>query len=241
MKGTERLDKILSNLGYGTRSEVRKIIKDKRVTIDGNIVKDPSMHVMPFNSLIAIDGEKIEYSENQYIMLNKPSGYVSATYDPRESTVLELLDERYQKIELFPIGRLDKDTEGLLIMTDDGKLAHELLSPKKHVNKVYYAEILGAVGDDDKQKFSEGIVLDDGYKTMPAGLEIMYSGEISKVHVTIKEGKYHQVKRMFEAVDKKVQYLKRIKMGNLDLDNNLECGEYRKLTEEELKVLKNFS
>lgn len=235
MAKTQRLDKTLANMGYGTRKEIKKIIMNGRVKVNNEVIKDESKHINIDIDKIILDDIEIKYIEYEYIMLNKPSGYVSATYDPREKTVLELLDIKYRNMELFPVGRLDKDTEGLLMMTNDGKLAHNLLSPKKHVSKVYYAEIDDVVDKNDIDAFTQGVTLDDGYETMPAKLKIIESGEISKIELEIQEGKFHQVKRMFNSRGKNVTYLKRIKMGNLELDNNLSLGEYRKLTEEELK------
>ena len=173
-------------------------------------------------------------------MINKPAGVISATEDKKQTTVVELIDERKRK-DLFPVGRLDKDTEGLLLITNDGELAHRLLSPKKHVDKVYYAEIEGRVNEEDVQKFKDGIQIDEEFTALPAELVILESGETSKIEVTIREGKFHQIKRMFHAVGKEVIYLKRLSMGTLELDESLELGEYRKLTEEELNALMEIS
>ena len=171
-------------------------------------------------------------------MMNKPKDVVSSTDDPVNRTVLDLLEEEHLIFNPFPAGRLDKDTEGLLLLTNDGKLAHELLSPKKGVNKTYYAEVDGFVEESYIDRFKEGIILDDGYKTLPSKLEILESSAFSKVKLTIKEGKFHQVKRMFEAFNMEVVYLKRISMGGLELDKNLSLGEYRELTEKEIQLLK---
>lgn len=167
-------------------------------------------------------------------MLHKPPGYISATEDNREKTVIDLLEEDVQHFKPFPVGRLDKDTEGLLLLTNDGELAHQLVSPKKDVEKTYFARIKGQVTESDIKKFQQGITLEDGYKAKPAKLKILYSDDISGIEVTVTEGKYHQVKRMFEAVEKKVVYLKRLSMGNLLLDETLKIGNYRTLTEKEL-------
>lgn len=183
-----------------------------------------------------LNGEKLEYEEFVYLMLNKPSGVVSATYDNKDKTVIDLIKD-YKHLDLFPFGRLDKDSEGLLIISNDGKLAHELLSPKKHVDKKYYVEVLGRVTSEDIESFKNGIML-DGELCKSALLEIIKSDDISYCYVTISEGKYHQVKRMFESVNKKVTYLKRVTFGNLKLDENLKLGEYRKLTEQEINLLK---
>lgn len=236
----ERLDKILSNMGYGSRKDVKGYIKRGLVVVDGKVVKDSSMKLNPYEAEIEFDGNLIEYRESIYLMMNKPAGVVSSTDDPRDRTVIDLLDVRYQTFSPFPIGRLDKDTEGLLIISNDGKLAHNLLSPKKHVDKKYYVEVEGAVDEEDIKKMKDGVIIDDGYKTMPALLDIIESKDVSKVYLTIKEGKFHQVKRMFQAVGKRVKYLKRISMGKLHLDNNLGLGDYRELTECELDLLKDI-
>lgn len=232
-----RIDKLLSNMGFGTRKEVKGFIKESLVTVNGKTVNDPGLIVETDKDNIIFNDEKIFYSEHIYIMMNKPKGVISATYDPSEKTVLDLLPDDIKARKVFPAGRLDKDTEGLLLLTNDGILAHKLLSPKKHVYKKYYAEISGFVDQDDVLLFSSGIVLDDGYKTMPAKLEIISSGSISKVYVSIKEGKYHQIKRMFESLGSKVIYLKRLSIGYLNLDKNLKVGEWRELTDDELKLL----
>lgn len=238
MRDTQRLDKVLSNFGYGTRKEIKQIVKQGMVKVDGTIVKDSGMHVSPKESVIEIGDETLNYREFIYLMMNKPQGVVSATYDNRLRTVVDLLPEDYRCFDLFPVGRLDIDTEGLLVMTNDGQLAHELLSPKKHVPKRYYALVEGAVTEEDILKFSEGVVLEDGYKTLPAQLEIFKSSDFSEIELVIYEGKFHQVKRMFEAVGKRVKFLKRIQMGDLRLDEVLKTGECRELTEAEVKMLK---
>lgn len=238
MSKKERLDKILSNMGYGSRKDIKSIIKEGRVVIEGEVIKNSSIKVDPYNARIEIDGEIVNYREYIYLMMNKPNGVISSTYDPKHKTIIDLLDEEYKIFQPFPVGRLDKDTEGLLIITNDGQLAHQLLSPKKHVDKTYYVEVKGCVNEDDILNFREGIVLEDGYKTMSANLEILEEGDVSKVNLTIKEGKFHQVKRMFKAVKKQVIFLKRISMGRLQLDNSLLPGEYRELREEEIRMLK---
>ena len=237
----ERLDKIISNLGYGSRKEIKGIARKGLIEVDGKIVKDSGTLVDPEKSIIKINGEEIFYREFIYLIMNKPDGVISATYDSREETVIDLLEVEHQVFDPFPIGRLDKDTVGLLLLTNDGELNHRLISPKHHVDKVYYAKINKLVTEEDIKIFKSGVVLDDGYKCMEAKLEIISaSEEESEVRVTIQEGKFHQVKRMFEAVDKKVVYLKRIEFGGLLLDPNLEEGEYRELTKEELELLKSY-
>ncbi|QIC46976.1 rRNA pseudouridine synthase [Lysinibacillus sphaericus] len=234
-----RLDKLLANMGYGSRKEVKRLLKQKAVTVDGASVKDAAMHVDPEQQNVSVYGERVIYTEFVYFMMNKPPGVISATEDLRDETVIDLLEPVDQHFQPFPVGRLDKDTEGLLVLTNDGILAHNLLSPKKHVPKVYYAHIEGVVTEEDVEKFANGVELDDGYMTKPGKLVILKSAPQSEIELTIQEGKFHQVKRMFEAVGKRVTYLKRISMGNLKLDDQLELGEYRELTVEELDCLQN--
>lgn len=241
-KSTQRLDKVLSNMGYGSRAELKKMVRQGSITVNAAVVKDPGMHVDPHRDVIEVEGERVLYREFIYLMLHKPPGVVSATEDKRDRTVLDLLDESYLVYEPFPVGRLDKDTEGLLLLTNDGKLSHELLSPKKHVPKTYEADVAGRVGEEDVVLFSRGVTLDDGYVTLPAELTVRSveereQGPLSKISLTIHEGKFHQVKRMFEAVGKKVVYLKRVSMGGLQLDETLAMGTYRELTPQELSLL----
>ncbi|MDF1617000.1 pseudouridine synthase [Petrocella sp. FN5] len=234
-----RLDKYLSNMGVGTRREVKKLIQYGKVMVNKEVVKTIDYKVAEDKDHVMVYGKTIGYAVNVYMMLNKPAGCITATQDTKDKTVLDLVNHKRKK-DLFPIGRLDKDTEGLLILTNDGQLAHRLLSPKKHVPKVYYARIKGCVTLADCKLFLVGVTLDDGYKTMPAKLEILSAGEASEVYITIHEGKFHQVKRMFEAVDKEVVYLKRIQMGGLSLDSNLKLGGYRELREDEVQALETF-
>jgi 16S rRNA pseudouridine516 synthase len=241
VKYMERLDKILANLGYGTRKEVKALIKNKEVEVDGEIVKDNGMKVDPEKNEIKVQGEVINYRKFIYILMNKPEGVVSATFDNYDETVIDLLDSEYQVFNPFPVGRLDKDTVGLLLITNDGELNHRLISPKNHVDKVYFAQIDKAVDEKDVAAFHKGVILDDGYKCMPAKLEIIKADKDgSEVNVTIQEGKFHQVKRMFESRDKKVVYLKRIKFGFLDLDTELDEGYYRELSKKEVDILKSI-
>ena len=235
-----RIDKMLANIGYGSRKDVKKLLKSGAVKVDGVIIKDAKQHVDPENQLVTVYGEEVEYREYIYLMMNKPPGILSATEDDRQETVVDILQEEDQIFDPFPVGRLDKDTEGLLLLTNDGQLAHRLLSPKKHVPKTYFARISGEVTAKDVEAFSKGVTLDDGYHTKPGQLEILSAGPVSEIELTITEGKFHQVKRMFEAVGKKVTYLKRLTMANLVLDETLELGEYRELTEEELEALMQY-
>lgn len=237
----ERLDKVISNLGFGSRKEIKGIARKGLIEVDGVIVKDSGTLIDPEKSIIKVNGEEIYYRKYIYLMMNKPDDVISATYDSRDQTVIDLLEVEHQVFEPFPIGRLDKDTVGLLLLTNDGELNHRLISPKYHVDKVYYAKIDKKVTEEDIVKFKKGITLDDGYLCKEAKLEILEaSDEGSEIKLTIQEGKFHQVKRMFEAVDKKVTYLKRIEFGGLLLDSDLEEGEYRELSEEEVNLLKSY-
>ncbi|MEH7115284.1 pseudouridine synthase [Neobacillus niacini] len=235
-----RIDKMLANLGYGSRKEVKQLLKSGAVKIDDVIVKDAKQHVDTNKQMVTLNGEVIEYREFIYLMMNKPQGVLSATEDSVGETVIDLLELGDQVYEPFPVGRLDKDTEGLLLITNDGQLAHKLLSPKKHVPKTYFAVIDGEVTEEDIRAFSDGVTLDDGYETKPGELVILKAGIRSDIELTITEGKFHQVKRMFEAVGKRVVYLKRMSMGPLPLDETLQLGEYRELTDEEIELLKNY-
>ena len=224
-----RLDKYLAEMGAGTRKEVRKMIRDGRVSINGQKENDPGRKVMEGEEVCA-DGAPVVYEKYVYYMLHKPAGVISATEDAREQTVLDLIDEKKRK-GLFPVGRLDRDTEGLLLITNDGELAHRLLSPKRHVDKVYFARLDGPVGEEEKKLFAQGLKVDDTLTAQPAELEILDGKD--EVRVTVREGKYHQVKRMFQAVGREVLYLKRLSMGPLVLDEQLPAGAYRRLTGEE--------
>ncbi|MGX1378349.1 16S rRNA pseudouridine516 synthase [Priestia megaterium] len=234
-----RLDKLLSTIGYGSRKEVKGLLKTGAVKVDGTAVKDAKVHVNPDEQEITVHGEAVSYREFVYFMLHKPQGVISATEDSLHETVLDLLELDDAVYNPFPVGRLDKDTEGLLLLTNDGQLAHQLLSPKKHVPKTYFAKINAPVTEEDAEAFRQGVPLDDGYVTKSAELKILTSGVESEIELTIVEGKFHQVKRMFEARGKKVTYLKRLSMGALLLDESLDLGEYRELTEEELALLQN--
>lgn len=233
-----RIDKYLADMGIGTRSEVKQYIRKKQVQINGNYPKGPEQKVDPEQDIIFFQGKAISYIEMEYFMLNKPAGCVSATTDAKHKTVLDYIDTKKRK-DLFPVGRLDIDTEGLLLITNDGALAHELLSPKKHVAKTYYAKVEGCVTSEDVVQFEKGVDIGEERLTLPAELKILTVSpeDISEIELTIMEGKFHQVKRMFEAVGKKVIYLKRISMGDLVLDEALQPGEYRKLTAEEIEKI----
>lgn len=236
----QRLDKVLVHLGYGSRKEIGQLVKAKQVTVNGKLVTDRGQIISPYADKIMVKGETVTYREFIYLMLNKPQGTLSATKDPYAPTVLDLLPKNLQCFKPFPVGRLDKDTEGLLLLTNDGPLAHKLLSPKKHVPKIYYAKINNLVDEEDIEAFSQGVVLDDGYKTKPALLKILTAGPCSEIELTIYEGKFHQVKRMFLARGKQVTFLKRIAMGPLELDPNLQPGMYRELTREEISMLQSY-
>ena len=232
-----RLDKYLCETGFGTRSQVKDLLKKGQVMVNGEVVKKPELKINETTDQILCQGEKASYQKNIYLMLHKPAGVGSATEDNREKTVLDLVRPEDRKNGLFPVGRLDKDTEGLLLLTDDGELAHRLLSPKKHVDKTYYAKIDGQVTEEHVKQFREGLDIGDEKKTLPAVLTILLSGPVSEIEVTIHEGRFHQIKRMFEAVGCKVTYLKRLSMGSLVLDETLPPEEYRPLTEAELEGL----
>ena len=232
-----RLDKYLCETGFGTRSQVKDLLKKGQVMVNGEVVKKPELKINETTDQILCQGKKASYQKNIYLMLHKPAGVVSATEDNREKTVLDLVRPEDWKNGLFPVGRLDKDTEGLLLLTDDGELAHRLLSPKKHVDKTYYAKIDGQVTEEHVKQFREGLDIGDEKKTLPAVLTILLSGPVSEIEVTIHEGRFHQIKRMFEAVGCKVTYLKRLSMGSLVLDETLPPEESRPLTEAELEGL----
>ena len=231
-----RLDKFLTDMGKGTRSEIKKQIRQGKVVVDGKLEKSPDTKIDENTQEVYLSGELVAYETFVYYMLNKPAGVVSATTDARDKTVIDLIAEKKRK-DLFPVGRLDKDTEGLLLITNDGELAHNLLSPKKHVDKVYFARVEGRVTEKDQDAFMAGVSIGKEEITKPAKLEILKSDDISEIRLTIQEGKFHQVKRMFESVDKKVVYLKRLSMGSLVLDEQLALGEYRILTKEEIEKL----
>src|SRR5699024_10602268 len=229
-----RLDKMLSHMGFGSRKDVKQLIKSKKVRINGDIANKPNMHIDVSNDEVSVHGELVKYREFIYLMLHKPQGVISATEDGYDQTVIDLLEMEDALFEPFPVGRLDKDTEGLLLITNDGKLAHALTSPRRAIEKTYVATIDGAVTEEHVQQFSEGVTLDDGYETKPGKLRIITSGETSEIELVITEGKFHQVKRMFQAIGREVTYLKRVQMGEIQLDDRLQLGSYRELTEEEL-------
>ena len=233
-----RLDKYLSDMGAGTRSELKKDIRKGGAIIDGKVVKDPGFSV-DASSHVVFKGAVITYEEFAYYMLNKPAGIISASDDDKEPTVVDLISEPKRK-DMFPVGRLDRDTEGLLLITNDGALSHRLLSPKHHVDKVYYARVSGILADSDIELFRDGLVLTDGLECLPADRKILSVSEdeyISEAEITVREGKFHQEKRMFSSVGAEVLYLKRLSMGPLTLDPDLGPGEYRRLTPDELAAL----
>lgn len=236
----KRLDNILVNTGYGSRREVQKLIRWKKVKVNGEIINTPSKHVDPLKDEIYVYEHKVEYREFVYLMLNKPSGFVSAVQDKFDRTVLELINEEDKVLEPYPVGRLDKDTVGLLILSNDGTMCHRVLSPKLHVEKKYYVKVSSCLNFGHVETFNSGVVLKDGYKCKSAKLEIINSSlNGSECEVTLTEGKFHQIKRMFEAIDMEVTYLKRVKFCNIYLDENLKEGAYRHLTEEEVNFLKS--
>jgi len=234
-----RLDHYLSAVGLGSRSDVKKIISKGRVSVGGSVCKDPGFKVDEENDNVTIDGLLLSYSQHVYFMLNKPAGIISASRadlrNKDQRCVVDLINEEKHR-ELFPVGRLDKDTVGLLLITDDGALAHDLLSPKKHVDKTYYAKLRSALDEEDKKRIEAGIDIGDDKPTLPCRIEMVTE---DSVNITIHEGRFHQIKRMFEAVGNEVIFLKRLSMGTLVLDQALGEGEYRHLTKEELEGLKN--
>ena len=246
MEKAIRLDKYLADMGKGTRTELKEMIRKGRIKVNGEVVKKPETKIRKGEDTILFDNAPVEYVELEYYLLNKPQGVISATEDRRRETVVDLIDEKQRK-DLFPVGRLDIDTEGLLLITNDGALAHRLLAPGHHVDKVYEARCKGLVPDEAVQKFRDGMELSDGLSCMPAELEILErkagdpeTGTESLVSLTLHEGKFHQVKRMMEEVGCPVVHLKRLSMGPLKLDATLNPGEYRKLTDKERELLENL-
>lgn len=236
-----RIDKLLSNMGYGTRKEVHQLLKSGAVRVNDKVEKKSGAQIKIEIDKVTCLGEPVVYREFIYLMMNKNQGVLSATEDTRDKTVIDLLSDEYRHFKPFPVGRLDKDTEGFLLISNDGKLAHNLLSPKKNVPKTYYAHVAGIVTGEDIADFNNGVMLDDGYVTKPGKLHVIKSAEISEIELTITEGKFHQVKRMFKAVGKEVVYLKRLSMGPITLDKSLSLGAYRELTAEELELLQQTS
>lgn len=235
-----RLDRFLGEMGKGTRSQIREMVKNGRIQVNGQTAKAVDLKIQPETAYVTVDGAAVEYASMEYYMLNKPRGVVSARTDPHYKTVVELIGGALRQ-DLFPVGRLDVDTEGLLLITNDGGLAHCLLSPKKHVDKVYMARLSGILPKDADKRLAGGIVLEDGTKTLPALVSTKLPGMEhggQEVYLTIREGKFHQVKRMFETLGCHVVYLKRLSMGSLVLDPDLKPGEYRPLSGEEIHSLK---
>ena len=232
----ERIDKLLASTGRWSRKEVRELIRQGRVLADGVLAKRPESKYDPSSVSIQVDGAAVECAAFVYLMLNKPSGLLSATEDKRQATVLDLLPEHLQRRGLFPVGRLDKDTTGLLLLTDAGALGHRLLAPRSHVDKVYFARVAGPLDAEDVAAFRKGMTLEDGLRCLPAELEPLEDGRSCRV--TLREGKYHQVKRMLAARGKPVLELKRLSIGPLELDETLQPGQWRALRTEELAGLK---
>lgn len=235
-----RLDKFLAEVGIGSRKEVKVLIKKGQIKVNEEVIKSDKFQVKEFDDQITYLDEPLVYQKDFYYVLNKPAGVISATQDNYEQTVMDLLSDEDYREDLFPVGRLDKDTEGLLILTNDGKLAHRLLSPKKHVEKEYFAKVKGVMTEEDIDSFARGLVIDKGEQTLPAQLfidSIDHEEETSTIRLILHEGKFHQVKRMVLAVGKEVTYLKRLRMGGFLLPESLDNGEYRELTEAELLQL----
>ena len=232
----ERLDKLLSSTGRWSRKEVKDLVRQGRVLADGAPIRRPEEKFDPVVTTIHVDGQEVDCAPFVYVMMHMPEGLLSATEDKKQPTVLDLLPEHLRRRGLFPVGRLDKDTTGLLLLTDDGPLGHDLLSPKKHVDKVYLARVDGRIDETDVAALAEGLVLGDGLHCLPAGLKPL--GDGTSCLVTLREGKYHQVKRMLAARGKPVLTLKRLSMGPLSLDEGLKPGEWRLLNAQELAALK---
>ena len=229
----ERLDKLIAACGAASRREVKMLVKQGRVRVDGVLAAAADLKVDETAAVITVDGVELKYEKFVYVLLHKPAGVLSATEDKRQATVLDLLPEEYRKRGLAPVGRLDKDTEGLLLLTDDGELTHRLLSPKYHVDKVYYARVEGTPDAADQAAFAAGMELSD-FTCLPAELTLLGEGECL---VTVREGKFHQVKRMLASRGKPVTYLKRLSMGPLQLDENVGAGKWRVLRKEEILAL----
>lgn len=234
-----RLDKYISKATLMSRTESQNAIKKGRIAVDEVIAKVPDMKINEKINKVTFDGKLLEYSEYIYIMMNKPAGVLSATEDGKGQTVIDLLPDVYMNTGIFPVGRLDKDTVGLLLITNNGPLAHKMLSPKKHVDKTYYLKSEKAISEEDRLKIEEGVFIGDGITTMPAKFEL--DSDKMGGFLTIREGKFHQIKRMLEAVNNKVCFLERVKFGTLLLDNSLERGSWRKLEKnEEMELIKNY-
>ena len=233
----ERLDKLLASTGHWSRREVKDLVRQGRVLADGRPAARPEDKFDPERVRLSVDGREVDCAPFVYLMLHKPAGLLSATEDRNQKTVLDLLPEHLRRRGLFPVGRLDKDTEGLLLLTNDGPLAHRLLSPRHHVDKSYFVRVDGALGREDAEAFAAGMTLADGLACLPAGLELLDTPDAAIV--TLREGKYHQIKRMLAARGKPVVYLKRLTMGPLSLDPALEKGEWRPLTAEELAAIRS--
>lgn len=232
-----RLDKFISTTTTLSRAEAKKVIK-KGILINDKLIKTPDYKIDEFKDQVIVNGNRLVYQKYVYIMMNKPKDTVSATEDAIERTVVDILRDEDRIYKVFPVGRLDKDTEGLMLLTNDGELAHKLISPKKDVEKKYYVEVSGQLKNEHLKIIKEGVILEDGYRCRPARLEILHSSEgNSKANIFITEGKFHQVKRMMKSLGATVTYLKRLSIGSLKLDENLKLGEYRYLTDDELNKL----
>lgn len=233
----ERLDKILSSALKISRADVKKLIKKQSVTVNGTSVKSGEMKIDPDTDEIRLNGRDVVYQKNIYLMMNKPEGVISASNDRSQETVVDLVPEEFRRDGLFPAGRLDADTTGFVLITDDGDFAHRILSPKNHVEKTYHARLAQRLSDGDIERFLSGVELKDGTLCLEARLRVVEDGETPLVEVVIHEGKYHQVKRMFAALGNRVVQLRRIKIGGLSLDGTLAEGECREITREEIRLI----
>ena len=232
-----RLDRLLSQAGECSRSEAARLIRGGEVLVDGAPARSGAEKIDPENSVVTLRGRTVRFSNRVCLMMNKPAGVLTATEDRDQKTVLDLLKGPHARMRLFPVGRLDKDTEGLLLLTDDGELAHRVITPKRGVEKVYYAETDGALAREDAIAFAAGLELRDGTRCLPAKLELLETGERSAVLVTVREGKYHQVRRMLASRGAPVTKLKRLSVGGLRLDDSIAPGEYRELSEDEISSI----
>lgn len=235
-----RVDKYLADMSVGTRSQIKAMAKAGKIKVNNEVLRDTGLKIDTEKDVVSVEGREVSYQAYEYYMLNKPAGVVTAVSDAKDRTVMELLQNVSRK-DLFPVGRLDKDTVGLLLITNDGELAHELLAPKKHVDKTYYAELDGTLSEAMCGEVRQGVYIEKDRKSRPAELEVLENtAEKTAVHLTIQEGRFHQVKKMFAAVGRTVIYLKRIRFGALTLDENLEEGAYRPLTAEEIEALSQW-
>ncbi len=240
MSKSIRVDKVLSNMGYGTRTQIKKQMKKGIVTLNGEVIKKPGTLMNPDEDVLTYFGDEVEYREHIYLVMNKPQGLISATCDDEHLTIIDVLQPEDKVFSPFPVGRLDLDTEGIIFITNDGKFSYKFTSPNKRIDKVYYVEVAEDIEENYHEEFEKGIYFkEEDYRTLPAKLEV-FEDDKKKCYLTIQEGKYHQVKRMFLHMGNEVTFLKRVKIADFELPEELEPGEYRELTEEEVEHLINL-